>query len=256
MPAKTIDDVLDELDAIIAVSKREAQMAGYFAALYRRVTAGVKAGIAEGKFEDGERMEQLDVRFANRYLEAWGQHRRGEAPTAAWLYAFRIADAKEGLILQHLLLGMNAHINLDLAIAAAQTAPGNAYPLLERDFMAINQMLGSMFDAIEFALAIAFPPLRLLRLLNRKPMAQAIANFSIVKARQAAWEAGKRMAMVEPSLHPAKIATLDQNTTTLAGMIYNGAYDLTTLYKTIRRAENAEVSAVIEIIEKAAPPEP
>jgi len=254
MPAKTIDEVLDQLDDIIAISKREAAMGGYFAALYRRVTAGVKTGIAEGRFEDGVRMEQLDVCFANRYIEAWEQHRRSDNPTTAWLYTFRIADAKRGLILQHLLLGMNAHINLDLAIAAAQTAPGAAYPAMERDFMAINALLATLYSDTEYALTEAFPPLRLLRLLNRKPMAEAVSNFSIVKARQAAWEAGKRLAVLSSKLQAPEIATLDQSTTTLAGMIYNGAYDLTTLYKTIRMAEKAEVPAIIELIETATAP--
>lgn len=254
MPARTIDEVLEKLDEIIAITKRDQHVGGYFAALYRRVTAGVKRGIAEGQFEDGARMEQLDVCFANRYIEAWEQHRRGDTPTTAWLYAFRIADAKRGLILQHLLLGMNAHINLDLAIAAAQTAPGTAYPKMERDFMAINGLLGSMFDDTEYALTQAFPPLKLLRLLNRKPMAEAVSNFSIAKARQAAWEAGKRISALSPSQQTSEIITLDQSTTTLAGMIYNGAYDLTTLYKTIRRAEKAEVPMVIELIETATAP--
>lgn len=254
MPARTIDEVLDKLDEIIAISKREEHVGGYFAALYRRVTAGVKSGIAGGQFEDGARMEQLDVCFANRYIEAWEQHRRGDTPTTAWLYAFRIADAKRGLILQHLLLGMNAHINLDLAIAAAQTAPGAAYPKMEGDFMAINALLGSMFDNTEYALTQAFPPLKLLRLLNRKPMAEAVSNFSIAKARQAAWEAGKRLSLLSPTRQAPDIVALDQSTTTLAGMIYNGAYDLTTLYKTIRFAEKAGVSEVIELIETATAP--
>ena len=33
-------------------------------------------------------------------------------------------------MLQHLLIGMNAHISLDLGIAAARTAPGEALPVL------------------------------------------------------------------------------------------------------------------------------
>ena len=33
----------------------------------------VKEGIEKGRFDDGPRMEQLDVNFANRYLEAYDQ---------------------------------------------------------------------------------------------------------------------------------------------------------------------------------------
>ncbi len=248
MSARTIDEVLEQLDEIIAVSKREADVGGYFAALYRRVTAGVKDGIAAGRFEDGPRMEALDVRFANRYLEAWYQHRRGERPTMAWLYAFRTADGKRGLILQHLLLGMNAHINLDLAIAAAQTAPGSAYRKMERDFMEINNLLGGLYADTEYALTQAAPLLRLLDRLNHKPLAEAVCNFSIVKARQAAWEAGLRLSILPPRLQAGEIAALDHSTTLLAGMICNPAQEITTLYKTIRAGEVRDVATVIGLI--------
>lgn len=45
--------------------------AGYFAALYRKVTSRAKQGIADNEFEDGSRMEKLDVIFANPYINAY-----------------------------------------------------------------------------------------------------------------------------------------------------------------------------------------
>lgn len=52
------------------------------------------------------------------------------------------------LILQHLLLGINAHINLDLGIAAAQTSPGDDLPDLRNDFVEINRVLVRQVDGI------------------------------------------------------------------------------------------------------------
>ena len=69
-PATTIDEVISALDDILAISKVKKSRAGYFAALYRKVTLAVKNGIASGIYEDGKRMEKLDVIFANRYLAA------------------------------------------------------------------------------------------------------------------------------------------------------------------------------------------
>ena len=43
---------------------------GYFATLYRKVTIQVKKGIADNFFDDGPRMERLDVILANRYTQA------------------------------------------------------------------------------------------------------------------------------------------------------------------------------------------
>ena len=66
MPAQSIDEVLAQLDDVIADALRQRSRLGYFASLYRDVTARVKAAIENGEFEDGRRMERLDVTFAQR----------------------------------------------------------------------------------------------------------------------------------------------------------------------------------------------
>ena len=78
MTPQTIDEVLMELDKIILRARNERDRLGFFATLYRNVTRNVKQGIAAGLFEDGPRMEKLEVTFANRYLAALGTFRRGE----------------------------------------------------------------------------------------------------------------------------------------------------------------------------------
>jgi len=45
MPATTIDEVLSELEVIIADSTEKGDRAGYFASLYHKVTSKVKEGI-------------------------------------------------------------------------------------------------------------------------------------------------------------------------------------------------------------------
>ena len=83
MPARTIDEVVEQLDDLISYARREKSRLGYFAALYRNVTVKVKEGILAGSFEDGARMERLDVTFANRYLDAVERYRRGKNPADA-----------------------------------------------------------------------------------------------------------------------------------------------------------------------------
>ena len=74
----TIDEVIEQLEAIIQAAISNNDPKGYFAALYQQVTIQVKKGITDGLFEDGPRMEQLDVVFANRYLEAYYAYISGE----------------------------------------------------------------------------------------------------------------------------------------------------------------------------------
>src|SRR5215217_2934261 len=110
--ARSIQEVLDRLDAEIEIAVRNGSRTAYFACLYRGVTQRVLDGIRAGRFQDGPRMERLDVAFANRYLAAIGAYRRNEHASRSWQLAFEAARLRRLVILQHLLLGMNAHINL------------------------------------------------------------------------------------------------------------------------------------------------
>ena len=115
--AETIEEVIQSLDKIIEWSKKGKMRLGYFAALYRKVTVQVQEGIKNGLFDDGERMERLDVIFANRYLEAFEQYHTSKDPTLSWKQAFDTSKRWKPIVLQHLLIGMNTHIDLDLAKA-------------------------------------------------------------------------------------------------------------------------------------------
>jgi len=76
----TIEDVLEALDSVIEVALERRRRVGYFAAVYRQVTAKVLEGVETGFFDDGERMAHLDVTFAKRYLSALSSHEAGHRP--------------------------------------------------------------------------------------------------------------------------------------------------------------------------------
>ena len=122
--ARSIEEIIERLTGIVSQTKAENSPLGYFAALYRKVTRQVKSDIDGGLFEDNARMERLDVIFANRYLAAYDAHRAGRTPTRAWMFSFAVARQWWPIVLQHLLLGMNAHINLDLAWPPPAPRPG------------------------------------------------------------------------------------------------------------------------------------
>ena len=68
---------------------------------------------------------------------------------AGWKCAFDGCGNKSLTVIQHLLLGINTHINLDLAIAAATVAPGNNIQALAGDFNQINNEIASLVDDIQ-----------------------------------------------------------------------------------------------------------
>ena len=184
----TIQDVLNELDTIIDRTIEENSPLGIFAYVYRRTTAAIAEGIREGRFEDSPRMERFDVDFADRYIEAYRRHRQNEPVSGSWLVAFEAADNRNVTILQHLLLGMNAHINLDLGIAAAgtATAPDKTIESLKHDFVTVNEILAELVDEIQQRIARVSPLMFLLDWVGDEHD-EAVVNFSIRKARNFAW---------------------------------------------------------------------
>ena len=190
---RNIDQVIEALDEIVDRARREGSRLGYFAALYRNVTIEVRRGIAQGRFEDGPRMERFDVLFAGRYLEALESYQRGERTSRCWVACFQCCPQWPPIVLQHLLLGMNAHINFDLAIAAETTAPGTELTGLRRDFDEINNILSAMIAGVQYRLSQIWPWMWLLDHIGGRTQ-DAILNFSLEQALRAAWSAAERLA--------------------------------------------------------------
>jgi hypothetical protein len=216
--AASIDEVIARLDEIVDHAYAERDRLGFFAVLYRTVTAAVKRGIANGRFENGPRMERLDVVFANRYLEAFHLHRTGGTPRRSWQVAFDVGRSRRAVIMQHLLLGMNAHINLDLGIAAAEVCPGDSIAGLEHDFNAINTVLSELERDTEREICSLSPWID--RLDHIDPDAgRVVANFSIDRARECSWQAAVRLAHLGPDERAIAIDVLDAEIAILARLI-------------------------------------
>lgn len=184
MQATTISQVIDALEAIITESINTNSRVGYFAALYYKVTASVRDGIAKGQFENGPRMEKFDVLFANRYLDAYASWKNKQPLTGSWRVAFEATEQSSALVLQQLLLGMNAHINLDLGIAAVEVSGGNMDGV-ERDFDSINTIISALTYEVINELTRVSPLLSLLGLHSSNY--SILIQFSIGNARDGAW---------------------------------------------------------------------
>ena len=208
MPAATIDEVLAQLETIIADCRNTRSTAGYFAALYRAVTSRVKKGILNNEFEDNARMERLDVIFANRYLTAYDQWKNNQPSTISWSIAFGANKKKSTIVLQHLLAGMNAHINLDLGIAAVETVAGGDVQDIHKDFNAINTVLAAMVYEVIRNLNRVSPLLSLLGL-HATDNNEMLVNFTIDNARDGAWCFAEDLAKKTGPEYAACIALRD-----------------------------------------------
>jgi len=243
----TIDQVIRALDDIVDFALAEKSRIGYFAALYRRVTRAVKDGIDQGKFQNGPLMEQLDVTFAGRYLDAWQQFHSGQAPTLSWQLAFRSASASFPLIVQQLLIGINAHINLDLGIAAAATAPGEQLPGLKADFDQINAVLASEVGTVEKEMGEVSPLIGLLEKFGLRTET-AIINFSLQAARDAAWSQATRLAALPPDQLAPAIRDLDVQTELFGHLVISPPLLIKIQLLPIRIFESLSIRHVIDVL--------
>ena len=101
-----------------------------FALLYLRTTEGIRDANHAGEFSDPQFWDtEVIPTFASYYLDAYAAWKRGDQRQVdpAWRIAFR-ADPGKLNCTQLLYLGINAHVNNDLAFMIEEMGPRYAYP--------------------------------------------------------------------------------------------------------------------------------
>lgn len=245
--AQNVDEVVVILDQIIAAYRERRSTLAFFPALYRAVTKRVQEGIRAGQFADGARFDRLDTTFANRYFAAIDALETGQEVPRAWQAAFD-AEARPGiLILQHLLLGMNAHINFDLPIATEGVARNADLSGLEQDFLAINAILADLLDKVQGVIDRFSPLLDILDRVGGRTD-EAIVTFSIDTARDEAWHEATRLDGETPEVRERSILSLDRRVALLSERIIAPGGPVGLALELIARTEGSDVSSITDAI--------
>lgn len=246
----TIDAVVERLAGIVEDCRRRDDPAGYFAALYRQVTVRVRDGIAAGAFADGGRMARLDVVFAGRYLDAYDCFGRGDPCTRSWREALDGARDEDLTILQHLFLGMNAHINLDLGIAAA-AAGGPKEAGLREDFDRLNGIIGRLVDGTQRAVAEFAPLLDVLDRIGARGD-ERFADFNMKVARNEAWEVCEALGRRDEAAQAHFVDRLDRRTALLGRLLRSPGGRLRYALRLVRACERGTPGEVIAALDRVA----
>ena len=187
-----IDAVVSKMDAVRTPLAASDGIA-VFMDVYRQVTALVAQRVMDGTFEDPAFTEALDVVFAGIFLDVPHAIAAGKPVATSWEPLVE-ARAVNLFPLQFALAGMNAHINHDLAVAVVNTCKQrNRDPesgSIHADFNRINGVLSELVAPIraEFldkAVVEYGAPLA--------PLANILTNFSMDRARDAAWASALTM---------------------------------------------------------------
>ncbi len=236
----SIQQVISVLDEIISDSVKNRNPQGYFAALYRCVTVKVKEGIETNFFDDGPRMEKLDIIFAKRYIDAYYGWQNKEKITKSWEKTFILSTNYWPVVLQHLIIGMNAHINLDLGIAAAEVSKNGNINDMADDFKKINIILSSLVYKIQNDLSDMWPTLR--KILQKTSKADDfLVDFSMVLARDGAWNFALIIANSPGNSIETIINSRDEIIADKAGLITNPGFWASIIFKIIRLGEKGTI---------------
>ena len=245
--ATNLQDVIARLEAEIASAKAAGSRIGFFASLYRRVTLEIKRRIEQGLFENPAAMLDLDVDFATRYFDALDAFRAEAELSECWRTAFEGAGDGQLLIVQHLLLGMNAHINFDLAISTAKVARNSGgLAAMQNDFNDVNDIFGRLIEDIESRIGEVSPLFHQLDALGGDTEEIAL-GFSIRRARRQAWRSAQTIvrlgaaAQLLTPVHDGLVAGFGEaiiSPVTVAAL------------KPIRERESANVAHIIDVFER------
>ncbi|MBI4817587.1 MAG: hypothetical protein HY791_15100 [Deltaproteobacteria bacterium] len=242
--AATIDDVVSTLRRVADSAMSSESRIGYFAALYLRMTLGVREKTkGRSYFADPARMEQLDVNFANYYFRALRNYLvSGGRVAAAWRIGFDFCASSKLTILQHLYLGLSAHQLLDLGQAAAETSPGLKIQGLRRDFEKVNEIVAELMEDTDHAVGRVSPLIGLWDKVAAHPW--ALGNmFMIRAAREMAWGAAVDLAGAESPRDSLEIVDrLDRDTVAISRRIAQPFFPIGAVARVIRASERMKVS--------------
>ena len=188
-PFDGVDDAFRRLRDLETHLREAGDRRAVFLTIYTRMTAAVRDAIEGGRFTDADWMRRYTVTFADYYRRAFDAFERGDydAVPDPWLVAFTTATAGDALVAQDAFLGINAHINYDLALALREVGIDPDRQAKRADHDAIDTVLANLIDAQQVALAELYAPGLgdVDATLGR--LDEALSLFSMTEGRAQAW---------------------------------------------------------------------
>lgn len=167
-----------------------------FAHTYYLMTTNMLSALKGEQFHDPDWVTRLLDRFAVYYFDALDKYEKAPHNSPSiWRVAFEVAENPEAFVVQHLLLGVNAHINFDLSsslidVMREEWSSLDAGKKRQRyeDHTRVNKIIATTFDdAQELVIARYSPSLD--RLMQASWAFDELMVSSLINAwREQAWQ--------------------------------------------------------------------
>ncbi len=191
-PWTTVDDVARGLTDLEAALLARRDRRAIFVSAYRQITLELQRRIDANEFRDPQWVARYLVAFANLYRQALRDYDAGELARvpSAWKLAFDTAATGQELVIQDLILGINAHINHDLPVALYQVGIDPERLSRWEDHTAVNLALVEATGEVQDRIAAVYASG--LGVLDKAldGLDETLTGFSFVAARDNAWHMG------------------------------------------------------------------
>jgi Family of unknown function (DUF5995) len=169
-----------------------------FALLYGRTTEGIRSALRHGAFSDRPLWNQVTTAFGRYYLDALGAWRGGHRARApeAWRIAFAAAEHGRVSTVGDLFLGINAHVNRDLAFVYARFGVRN-----HADHLQVNAVLRRVQATVLPEIVTRLDPAAL----TQAPTDPKL-SLDIFAWRELAWHNAKRLRSARSGAARRRIA--------------------------------------------------
>lgn len=160
-----------------------------FLSCYAMMTENMLKAIESGRFRDGPWVSALLHRFADYYFDALECYDCGDKVPEAWRQVYEATLHQKLHVLQHLLLGVNAHINYDLVLTLYEMLRAE-WPSLSTegrqrrraDHLMVNQVIAETIDQVQDEVVERYDPFmdiidRLLGRMDERFLSALVSNW-------------------------------------------------------------------------------
>lgn len=221
-PYASIDDAIQSFAMLEQIFRAGHDRRAIFVTAYLSITRAIKQSVEARLFQDNAWATRYAICFANLYRTALLAYERGnwDALPKAWRISFDTSRNNGALVIQNLVLGINAHINHDLALALIEVGIDPDRPTRYADHCKVNEVLRAATDPLQDRIGQLYAPI--LNLLDQtyERLDEDIACFSVEKAREAAWVAAVALVNTRDEVERAALrAGLNDRSAVLARLI-------------------------------------